>query len=798
MSIDVTYPSIAASTPQPRAARACVHCGSPLATAECEDFCCGGCRHVHELLSQSGLERYYVLRGDQVLAPVGEMSGSVPDAWLDAERARLLEQAPVARFTLDVQGLQCGACVWLIEAVFRRQLGALQINVNPALGVLQAAVATNFDLAAFVREVQSFGYRLGPARKGASSTNGGLRLRAGICLALAANTGFLSATAYFGLSSGPLYDLIRNASFSMATLSVLVGGSYFAERAWHGIKRGVLHLDFPIALGMGLAYMGSVWSLYFGGAAGNYLDTVSVFIALMLVGRMLQERLVERNRRQLLESDGASGLLARRVRGGQVELVPCTALHAGDQVLVCPGEVVPTTARLEQTRAIFSLAWINGESEPKAFEPGELVVAGAVNAGSSPLRATLTTGFERSDLDVLLKDDPTRTARASGDFWDRLARLYGALVLVTAGLGLLVSRLSGGSWPEALDVCTAVLVVTCPCAFGLATPLAYELGVAGLRRAGLFVRDATYFDRAAAVRRIVFDKTGTLTTGMLELEQQEPLANLSRAQRGVLYTLAAQSNHPKSTAISRALLALDPSLRLSEVQVHEEPGRGIECRIQGALFRLGARDWACPGAASGKHPSFSRDGIALAELPTVEVMRRDAQQEAVALSRAGYELWIASGDSEASVWRSADTLGIPREHARGNLSPTQKRDLVEKVGSAHTLMLGDGINDGLAFSAARCSGTPAVDRPFIPARSDFYFLNAGLGTVRLSLRVARAVRRVVVGALTFATLYNVAAVGIAYAGWMRPWLAAVLMPTSSICVLAYTSLALSRRSLWKS
>jgi Cu2+-exporting ATPase len=754
---------------------------------------------VYHLLRSSGLERYYALRGDNALAPVAERVAFGEQAWLE-----LIEAAPFAqgvrRIALDVQGVQCGACVWLIEALFKREQGALRIDVNPALGRLSCVVDPRFSVRAFVSTVEEFGYRLGPAKKLVPPEKDGLLLRTGICAAIALNAMLLGAATYFGLSEGPLFELVQHASFVLATLSVLVGGSYFAERALLSLRRGVLHLDLPIAVGMGFAYVGSVWSLYFGGARASYLDTVSVFIALMLVGRLVQERLLEKNRRQLLASDGASGLLTRRIRDGRTELVSCPELREGDRVLVCPGEIVPVSARLEDTQAQCALDWINGESEPRSFARGDALVAGAINAGRSALTVTALAGFERSELDALLRADDSHKARVAGDFWDLLSRIYVGAVLLAAGLGALVWMLRGGSLAEVLDVSTAILVVTCPCAFGIATPLAYELAVGSLRRRGLFVRDGSFFDRAARVKRIVFDKTGTLTTGALELRDPARVLTLGEEQRAALYDLCARSNHPKSEAIVRALLAIDANLALRDLTVSELPGKGMEALISGVRYRLGAASWAeNPGSSEAcSMPVFTADGVRIAELATLEVARPHAAREVQQLAHDGYELWIASGDQDARVKSMAHTLGIAQKHAQGGLSPDGKRALIESLDARDTLMIGDGINDGPALARALCSGTPAVDRPFVPAACDFYFLSAGLHPIREALFTAKRVRSVIRNALVFATLYNLFAVSLSCAGLMRPWLAAVLMPLSSIAVLSYTAWALSQRRLtWK-
>jgi len=790
-------PSVPAPT-HIHVASSCLHCGQALPSGELSAYCCGGCRSVHDLIESAGLDRYYSLRGDATLAPAQTTTGLRDRQWLEAMLAST-PSGSVRRLSFDVQGIQCTACVWLIDTLFRRAEDAHLIKLNPALGTLSIAVGPGFDALAFVDTIERFGYRLGPAHKSENTQNRALTLRMGICLALAGNTMFLSITTYLGLSEGPLFVLIQRVSFAMATLSLLIGGSYFFDRAIESLKRRVLHLDLPIVVGMTLAYAGSVWSVFFGGARASYLDTVTVFIALMLVGRVVQERLVERNRRQLLSSDGASSLTARRVKDGRAELVPCKELATGDALLVCPGELVPVRSTLLSRHAACSLDWINGESAPRAFTKGDEIIAGAINVGDEAAELTALTGFESSDLDVLLRDDDSARARVRGDFWDKLARIYVALVLLAAVLGIAVFRFLGKGWLDTLEMATAVLVITCPCAFGIATPLAYELAVNGLRKAGLFVRQGTFFDRAVHVKRIVFDKTGTLTTGALVLTSPETLRDLDKQTRAVLYDLTARSNHPKSTAIARALEAVDPEARLSDVQVIETPGKGLECQVAGKIYRFGDARWATREGKAENGPVLSEDSKLVVVLATEEVARPDAASEAVRLAAEGLELWIASGDSQQNVDVMAKALGIPRERAHGGLDPEGKRHLIDTLDARDTLMIGDGINDGLALSRAACSGTPAVDRPFVPARTDFYFLTAGLLPIRTALLASRAVKRVVRNALIFATAYNVLAVGLSYAGLMHPWLAAILMPLSSAMVLTYTTIALSPgRALWRS
>jgi len=778
----------------------CLHCELPLGAGAEDGFCCGGCRAVYRLIRAEGLERYYDLRTGAG-NPVPELRTEHRDRkWLEPLEQQLasVDGTAATHLSLDVQGIHCTACVWLMQKLFDREEGGVRALVNPAVGRVELAVQPGFDLRHWVQEVERFGYLLGPALKEGSSKSDDLLLRMGICIALAGNSMLFAAAIYLGLSEGPLFELMHQLQYALAAVSVLVGGSVFISGAWRALRRGMLHLDLPIALGIVLAFAGSSWSFFFETARASYFDSVAVFIALMLVGRWMQERVLERNRRQLLASDGVDGLLARRVRDGAVALVPCREIEAGDELLVAPGDLVPVDAVLAEDEARCSLDWINGESAPRRFTRGQTLPAGAFNLGSAALTARAATGFDRSPLTTLLRS-PARAEKdewGASEFWQRFSRIYVVLVLLAAGAGLVGWAASTGDVVRALEVATAILVVTCPCAFGIATPLAYELVQGGLRRAGLFVRSSTFLDRARDVRRVVFDKTGTLTTGTLGLEAPSVLDGLAADDRQALYDLAARSAHPKSLAVKRALDRYELAIRPG-VAVTEHPGQGLEATIDGHLHRLGSARWV--GASDDADLVYACDGEVRALLRTEERLRPDATREIARLRDGGYDLWVLSGDEPGKVRDMATSLGLGEERGVGGQSPVGKAEWLESHDHHDTLMLGDGINDGLAVDRAFVSGTPAVDRPFMPARSDFYVTTPGLGPVTLALRAASALAQTVRRNLAFAVAYNLIAVALAMAGLMEPWLAAVLMPTSSLVILAATSAQLSRRSaLWKS
>ena len=480
----------------------CTHCRAPLPSSAEDEFCCNGCRHVHDLLQESGLSRYYALRGDRTLSPVAGESRLGEALWLEQLEARLTTQGNIKRVSLDVQGIQCGACVWLIDALFKREPDGYQVSVNPALGQLSCAFGAGFSLC-LVRH-HAVEVRL-PARARAQAGRVGQQLLATPHRRLSRAGGQHDAalppprtSASRAVHSTTWFS---NASFVLTTLSRWSAAATSCERAVQSIRRGVLHLDLPIALGMGLAYVRLGLVALLRQRLGQLpRHRQRVHRADAGRARCCRSGWSRSNRRKLLSSDGASGLLARRAARWPQR---ARGLHrAAARATSCwsaRARSCPCARTLLEPRASCSLDWINGESEPRSFKQGDELLAGAINVGSSAFRATALAGFDRSELDTLLRDDSTRGARLAATSGICSRACYVLLVLLATAAGVVAWLLAGASVLDALSMATAVLVVTCPCAFGIATPLAYELGVAGLRKLGLFVRDGSFFDRAARV-----------------------------------------------------------------------------------------------------------------------------------------------------------------------------------------------------------------------------------------------------------------------------------------------------------
>jgi Cu2+-exporting ATPase len=777
----------------------CVHCGTPfLPTAQRPDFCCAGCQFVHDLIAKNGLGQFYELQEGGV-QPVKSLVFQKRDyTWL-AELAQPAEREPVASLRLDLQGLSCIGCVWLIERLFSRKAGALSVRADSTLGQIDLRWQPGvFDVVEFARELQSFGYLVGPSGKSDPANDRALIVRLGICGALAMNTMLFTLPSYLGMAADFAFaPLFQRLSLVLSTLSLLIGGSYFFGRTWRSIRQGVLHIDLPISIGLIAAWLGSVYAWSKAAHGFVYFDFVSTFVFLMLVGRWLQQKAVARNRNQLLAAQADPP----PVRLASGERSPVSHLAAGITYVIEAGQTVPVRSRLESSAAVLGTEWINGESDAAIAPRGRIVPAGAMNCGQAAIELESLEAWSDSLLAKLLRVTPigeTRNATV-----ERFIRTYIWIVVSVAIGGFATWWIATGALLPALQVLISVLVVSCPCASGVALPLCSDLAASRLRAAGVFIRNTGLWAKLDRVRKIIFDKTGTLTPATISLRNPEALDALTNDERTVLLTMVRDSVHPVSNCLREQLLA-NGTEAFHFGRAEETIGSGLTLIRAGVTWRLGRPEWclaprstaqqAEAGAAIGDSV-FIRNGQPLARFSFGEVARDDAGDEIAALRSRGCEIYILSGDRSSKVAAMASRLGLPREHCQGELSPEEKAARVRELDAHDTLYVGDGANDSLAFDVAWCTGTPAVDRGLLEQKADFYFLGRGLIGLRTLLRMAAVRRRTVRTVVTFAIAYNVLAIALCLAGKMSPLLAAILMPASSLLSLSIVLLLIQRFAL---
>ena len=767
----------------------CAHCGTGFAAGNAaERFCCRGCEYVAELISEQGFERFYDLKQGLAVAPVKSRPFEEHDfGWLGAKVAEAEREAGVqateARLDLGLEGISCIGCVWLIEKLFSRHPGGIRVAAHPASGRLHLEwLPGKCDVEAFLRELCQYGYVAAPrAGGGGDHERRRLAARMGLCAAFALNTMGFSLPVYLGMPADfEFAGLFRLIAFLSATLSMLVGAGYFIDRAWRAVRAGSLHIDLPIALGLIAAYLGSIVGWALDAEKLLYFDFVSIFVFLMLAGRFLQTAAVDRNRRRLMRAQPVPETLP--LANGSAESVGRGEISPGVRFRLLPGQALPVSGVLAEGEADFSLEWIHGEADPVRYEAGSRLPAGAILLSRSPAVLSAVETWEDSLLAKLTA--PVRGERGSPGL-DRLLRVYLSIVLVL-GLAALMIWSVQGDWLTGMQAMISVFVVSCPCALGVAIPLADDLAATTMERLGVFVRNATLWPRLRRVRKVIFDKTGTLTPERPVLENPEALATLDDEAALALARLTRGSLHPVSRSLLEGLGLRGQKLLAEhgEGTPREHPGCGVTLDNDGVVWSLGKAGWtgssAVADAGNGSGTELRENAGLRATFRFRESLRAGAAGVLQWLDHRGLALHILSGDHPEKVRQMAEILHLPAERAHGGLSPEDKAMRVKAIDRQDTLYLGDGANDSLAFDAALVTGTPVVDRSLLESKADFYTLGAGLGFLPGLLGMAAARAKAVRAAFGFAMIYNVTTVAFSMAGHMSPLLAAVLMPLSSI------------------
>lgn len=757
----------------------CKHCGTPVPSSRNDEFCCAGCQYVHDMLQQEGFERFYDLKGGQNLPPVSPQAMRQQDyGWLEASTiaavAQRTDDNAAAEMSVSIQGLSCMACIWLIERVFAK-MGGAQVKIDIARGELRMLWQPGpFQPVEFARELQRFGYLLGVPRADAETVaDNSLERRTGLCGAFAMNAMAFSLPAYFGMPAdfpfARWFDLVTASS---ATLALFVGGSYFAQRAWHALRAGVLHIDTPITLGIAAAYIGSIIGWMCGEQGLKYFDFVAMFIFLMLGGRLVQQMAVARNRRRLVRDPSIPDSDALE------------SLKAGENFTVKPGQAIPVAAKLEDPHASISLEWINGESDACTRTSGQLLPSGALNAGTRPFTAVALEAWKDSTLHKLL--DARRAGENRDLGLEKLLRGYLVIVVLSGVIGGIWWWQHTGEWSRALQVMISVFVVSCPCALGVAAPLADDIAASCAERHGVFVRTIGLWKKLTRLRQIVFDKTGTLTLENPVLVNPGVLSALDDASRQALRHLTSGNLHPVSRSLFDALGGTPD--RVLDAEVIETPGQGLRFEHDGITWTISRPKDQSADAI------FTRNDTEAAAFRFHDALRGESGDEVRALSSRGLRVSILSGDREAKVAAIATQLSLERDQWHHSLTPDEKAAWITAHDPQGTLYIGDGANDSLAFDAASCAGSPVTGRSFLEHKADFYFLGHSMRFITRLHDIAATHRRTVHAVFAFSVTYNIATATLGLLGHLSPLLAAILMPLSSVATLSIVALTFRTRT----
>jgi Cu2+-exporting ATPase len=797
---------------------ACTHCGLPVPAGlivadRREQFCCRGCESVYELIRGCGLDTFYRLR-DQSDEPkrAAQLSDSDRLVAFDTDKFRELyirtRDDGLCVVDLMLEGVHCAACVWLIEKLPRVVPGVIEAR----LSLRQATVRVTYDpdqlaLSKIAKALNTLGYPPHPAKSNRRGVHLAeqrtMMIRMGVAGALAGNTMLLAFALYTGLFSAmedQFVQLFRWCSAVLGVLALAWPGSVFFKGAWAAIRTRSPHLDVPIALALGVGGLAGLINVVLG-RGEIYFDSLTVLVFLLLVGRFVQYR-------QQRSADESVGLLfsltpsnCRRVAAGgdddAIEQVPVEAVEVGDVLEVRAGELIPADGTIEQGSASVIASLLTGESKPMPVAVGDGVCAGAQLA-SSTIRLRVSAIGDDTRVGKLMR----LVQRGVADKPEIVAltdRIAGWFVVAVSSIALMVfAGWSVFNLPAAVDHTVALLIIACPCALGLATPLTLAVAIGRAARNDILVKSGAVLDRLAKPGKILMDKTGTMTRGAMRVEAWVG----DEAVRPVVISAERHATHPIAAAIVQHgeddAVSNTASHTIEDVHIDSCGIRATTKR--GELFvgskRYMAQNKQAIAAAHIEQADawasralttiyVALAGEVVAQLAVGDALHEGTKRSIEQLRAWGWKVEMLTGDESAVAEQVAMAAGLERSAVRAGVTPEQKLDAVKQHDDDRPIvMVGDGVNDAAALAAADVGIAVSGGAEASMAAADVYLAKPGLqGLVQL-IASARKSRAVVRQNLGLSLTYNAIAIGLAAAGLITPLVAAVLMPLSSATVLA--------------
>ncbi len=787
---------------------ACAHCGLPMGTSDPHgpSFCCSGCNAVWHLLHAGGLQEYYRMQRHAGTLPNRPAASS--HTYMDHHRfhATHVQGTPAGHLTVElrIDGVKCGACLWLLEALPRLEPGLVRSRVNLGRSTIRLEwIEQHATLSHIADRIAALGYTVRPMGSLASQEEWRRQDRdwlvnIGVSGAIAANVMAIAFALYgaqFAWMEETMRGFLQWVSVGLAALAVLWPGRLFLRNALAAIRTRTPHMDVPIALALLAGLAGGAAATAYG-KEGVYFESVSMLVFLLLVGRCIQFRQQRRARHDIELLCALVPQTARRVlpQGG-VEEIPLDALNVGDRVHVPAGEPLPADGTLCQDSGYVDLQLLTGESRAVHMHSGDSVLAGS-RAVHAPLefRVSATGQSTRAAAIVRMVESAAGMRPRIVEFANRIAGWFVLAVIISTALVALAWWFIDAQ--RIPSVVVAMLVVTCPCALGLATPLTMVASLAKAARRGILVRGGDVLERLSRAGTVVLDKTGTVTEGRMQVVSVWGDVDACKAA----VALEQSSAHPVAQAILRwaELRGLAP--HLGEVSlVHEVSGAGISGEVNGHQVVVGsARMLTQFGIALGELPAevhlmveqsqspvlVAIDGALASAFAVQDPVRPDAPMLVAQLKHRGWRVLLASGDLVSLASRVGEWLGLDRRDVHGECSPEDKVGIVFGQSARPVVMVGDGVNDLPAMSAADVGIAVRQGAQATVAMADVALTGGGLAQVAALMDGARRTMRTIHINFAISLAYNLIGGALAATGNITPLMAAILMPLSGLTVTA--------------
>jgi len=813
---------------------ACFHCQLPLPKKDVIQaiikgqehlFCCNGCKSVCETIYQAGLEGFYKRTPeDGVLAPPPGLPKDLALYDLDAIQEEYIHELGESReIHLLVEGIHCAACVWLIEHTLKTLSGVINATVN--LSGKRLFIKwdnSQLKLSEIIQRLGQIGYSAVPfdpeAAEGAlQRQNRTLLYRMAFAGFAMMNLLWISIALYSGADKGEFREMFHWIGFAIATPTLLYSGFPFFKGAWTGLRNLHLGMDLPIAIGATITYIYSVYVTVSDVTVGEvYYDTVVNFIFVILVGRYLEaisKRQAVASTQRLLDLQPR---VATVLNEGQEEIVPIRLVKPGVTVLVKPGDKIPVDGTILEGQSKVDEAMLTGEFEAVTKTQGDSVSAGTIN-GYGMLKLRVEAVLKDTALGRIIR--LVEEAQASKAPIQRIAdRIVPWFVLVTLGLATLTFIWwLKSDFELALIAATSVLIITCPCAFGLATPMSIAVASGLGARNGILVKNGAVLESLSAINHFVFDKTGTLTEGritvssiyfktgrwipsLFDKKSANPVAIEAKKLFKYIVPAECYSEHPIAQAIldcaSNCKMTVDTKEAKEFINL---PGFGIKAEVEGKVVLAGTSAWLDQQQVQ-RDKVFDQqvqaldeqgigslccaiDGYEVAVIGIEDQLRPDAIALVNALKQDGIKLTLLSGDRQRTAETIADRLGGMEVIAE--VLPEDKDQIIADLQQqgGRVAMVGDGVNDAPALVRSDVGISLGSGTDVSIASSDIVLMSNELAKVRLAAALSRRTLRTIRQNIAISVVYNLIMVPLAMSAMITPLVAAIAMPISSLLVI---------------
>ncbi|MGM0532893.1 MAG: heavy metal translocating P-type ATPase [Campylobacterota bacterium] len=753
-------------------------------------FCCRGCQGVYHLLKEDGLESFYAKKGDTKLTPVSQKSVDLGKFDLEGFASKYIKQTDegYSEVSLIIEHIHCAACVWLNEKILHQSEGIIEANINYTDH--KAKIVWDPDkikLSQIIEKIQAIGYdayaydpkvveqKILQQRKD-------YYIRLAVAIFATMNIMWLAVAKYFGFFSGMEKDvkfIISSAEWALATPTLFFSGWVFYRGAYFGLKNKIINMDLLVASGASLIYFYSIYVL-FSGTGETYFDSATMIVTFILVGKFL-EVLSKKNATDSLDNLRTS--IPEDVvvlKQGIEKTISANQIQKGDHCVLKSGDLAVVDGTVLDGSGSVDESALTGESQPVYKTAGDAIISGSTSIDTTFIYEA-KKDFEHSTLNslaTLLEKAQEQKPRIQ-EKTNELSRYFSAGILTVALLTFLGWFVSSGEFEPSFVTAVAVIIIACPCALALATPVATLAGLSSAYKKGVLFKQARYLETMAGCQTLLLDKTGTITRGSPEVTEERKLVDFDK---GLLAGLIKDSKHPISKALY-AYLGTAPEA-VEAMQVVEAKGirasHGGKTLLGGSKAFLEENGIAVDNEFDASHFIYAVDGEVIAWFVFEDAIKEGAYGYIKEFQKMGLHVAMVTGDNAQAAQKVAHAVGIDEVYAQQD--PKQKAKLVESF-EGGVIMAGDGINDSLAMSKAHIACVMGSGADVSIKVSDVVLLHSSLQNLRDAVAISKTTLGFVKQNLGISLVYNVLTIPLAIAGYVIPLVAALSMSLSSLIVI---------------